>query len=197
MKRRQAIELIKRTHYGGLVPVDASHSDREVNLLLNMGMAIAAQRAYMGNIQVDNEEFIGDAFYITLTGLTIESDNSVELAYTPISAKIGVAISNIKVSGLEKQPMPISSQEIFLWDELPVEKGRIGYHINGSKLQFLSKIPLTGKTMSARLVGTPDLNNLDEELNIPADTIPFAIDYAVGLLDKRRQEDLASRTGKE
>jgi len=197
MKRRQAIELIKRTHYGGLVPVDASHSDREVNLLLNMGIAIAAQRAYMGNIQVDNEEFIGDAFYITLTGLTIESDNSVELAYTPISAKIGVAISNIKVSGLEKQPMPISSQEIFLWDELPVEKGRIGYHINGSKLQFLSKIPLTGKTMSARLVGTPDLNNLDEELNIPADTIPFAIDYAVGLLDKRRQEDLASRTGKE
>ena len=197
MKRRQAIELIKRTHYGGLVPVDASHSDREVNLLLNMGIAIAAQRAYMGNIQVDNEEFIGDAFYITLTGLTIESDNSVELAYTPISAKIGVAISNIKVSGLEKQPMPISSQEIFLWDELPVEKGRTGYHINGSKLQFLSKIPLTGKTMSARLVGTPDLNNLDEELNIPADTIPFAIDYAVGLLDKRRQEDLASRTGKE
>jgi len=197
MKRRQAIELIKRTHYGGLVPVDASHSDREVNILLNMGIAIAAQRAYMGNIQVDNEEFIGDAFYITLTGLTIESDNSVELAYTPISAKIGVAISNIKVSGLEKQPMPISSQEIFLWDELPVEKGRIGYHINGSKLQFLSKIPLTGKTMSARLVGTPDLNNLDEELNIPADTIPFAIDYAVGLLDKRRQEDLASRTGKE
>ena len=197
MKRRQAIELIKRTHYGGLVPVDASHSDREVNILLNMGIAIAAQRAYMGNIQVDNEEFIGDAFYITLTGLTIESDNSVELAYTPISAKIGVAISNIKVSGLEKQPMPISSHEIFLWDELPVEKGRIGYYINGSRLQFLSKIPLTDKTMSARLVGTPDWNTLEEELNIPADNIPFAIDYAVGMLDKRRQEDLASRTGKE
>ena len=142
MKRRQAIELIKRTHYGGLVPVDASHSDREVNLILNMGIAIAAQRAYMGNIQVDNEEFVGDAFYITLTGLTIEPDNSVELAYTPISAKIGIAISNIKVSGLEKQPIPISSQEIFLWDELPIEKGRVGYHINGSRLQFLSKVSL-------------------------------------------------------
>ena len=197
MKRRQAIELIKRTHYGGLVPVDASHSDREVNLILNMGIAIAAQRAYMGNIQVDNEEFVGDAFYITLTGLTIEPDNSVELAYTPISAKIGIAISNIKVSGLEKQPIPISSQEIFLWDELPIEKGRVGYHINGSRLQFLSKVSLDGKTMSARLIGTPDLNNLDEELNVPADTIPFAIDYAVGLLDKRRQEESASRMGKE
>ena len=51
--------------------------------------------------------------------------------------------------------------------------------------------------MSARLIGTPDLNNLDEELNVPADTIPFAIDYAVGLLDKRRQEESASRMGKE
>jgi len=197
MTRRQAIEIVKRTHYGGLVPVDASHSDREVNLLLNMGIAISAQRAYVGNIQLDNEEFISDAFYVTVTGLSISSDNSVELAYTPISSKIGVTISNIKVSGIEKQPVPISSQEIFLWDELPMEKGRIGYYINGSKLQFLSKIPLTSKTMSARLIGTPDGNNLDDELNVPADIIPFAIDYAVGLLDKRRQEESASRIGKE
>lgn len=197
MTRRQAIEIVKRTHYGGLVPVDASHSDREINMMLNMGIAVAAQRAYVGAIQIDNEEYVGDAFYITLSGLTIGADNSVELAYTPISAKIGVAVSNIKVTGLEKQPIPISSQEIFLWDELPKEKGRVAYHINGSKLQFLSKISLNGKTMSARFIGTPDANSLDEELNVPADTIPFAIDYAVGLLDKRRQEEVASRTGKE
>jgi len=197
MTRRQAIELIKRTHYGALVPVDATHSDREVNLMVNMGIAMAAQRAYMGSIQVDNEEIVGDAFYITLTGLSIGPDNSVELAYTPISAKVGVAISNIKVAGLEKQPIALSSQEIFLWDELPVEKGRVGYHINGSKLQFLSKVSLNGKTMSARFIGTPDLNNIDEELNVPADTIPFVVDYVVGLLDKRRQEESASRIGKE
>lgn len=197
MTRKQAVELIKRTHYGGLVPVDASHSDRETNIMLNMGIAVAAQRAYVGNIQVDNEEFIGDAFYVTLSNLSIGSDNSVELAYTPISAKIGVSISNIKVFGLEKQPIPLSSNEIFLWDELPVEKGRVGYHINGSKLQFLSKIPLNGKTMSVRLIGLPDVNNLDEELNVPADTIAFAVEYAVNLLDKRRQEESASRIGKE
>lgn len=197
MTRRQAIELIKRTHYGGLVPVDASHSDRETNIMLNMGIAVAAQRAYVGNIQVDNEEFIGDAFYVTLSNLSIASDNSVELAYTPISAKIGIAISNIKVSGLEKQPIPLSSNEIFLWDELPMEKGRVGYHINGSKLQFLSKLSLKDKTMSIRLIGIPDANNLDDELSVPADTIAFAIDYAVGLLDKRRQEESASRIGKE
>lgn len=197
MTRKQAIELIKRTHYGGLVPVDASHSDRETNIMLNMGIAVAAQRAYVGNIQLDNEEFIGDAFYVTLSGLTIGGDNSVELGYTLIGAKIGVAVSNIKVTGLEKQPIPISSNEIFLWDELPMEKGRVAYHINGSKLQFLSKISLSGKNMSARLIGTPDANSLDEELNVPADTIAFAIDYAVALLDKRRQEELASRTGKE
>ena len=197
MTRRQAIELIKRTHYGGLVPVDASHSDRETNIMLNMGIAVAAQRAYVGNIQVDNEEFIGDAFYVTLSNLSIASDNSVELAYTPISAKIGIAISNIKVSGLEKQPIPLSSNEIFLWDELPMEKGRVGYHINGSKLQFLSKLSLKDKTMSIRLIGIPDANNLDDELSVPADTIDFAIDYAVGLLDKRRQEESASRIGKE
>lgn len=197
MTRRQAIELIKRTHYGGLVPVDASHSDRETNIMLNMGIAVAAQRAYVGNIQVDNEEFIGDAFYVTLSNLSIASDNSVELAYTPISAKIGVTISNIKVSGLEKQPIPLSSNEIFLWDELPMEKGRVGYHINGSKLQFLSKLSLKDKTMSIRLIGIPDANNLDDELSVPADTIAFAIDYAVGLLDKRRQEESASRIGKE
>jgi hypothetical protein len=196
MTRKQAIELIKRTHYGGLVPVDASHSDREVNLMLNMGIAVAAQRALMGNIQVDNEEFIGDAFYVTLAGLTVGADNSVELGYTPTSANIGISVSNIKVTGLEKQPIPISSKEIFLWDELPMERGRIAYHINGSKLQFLSKISLSGKTMSARFVGVPDANNLDDELNVPADTIAFCVEYVVGLLDKRRQEDIASRTGK-
>lgn len=197
MTRRQAIELIKRTHYGGLVPVDASHSDREINIMLNMAIAVSAQRALVGGIQIDNEEFIADEFYVTINNLSIGSDNSVELGYTLIGANIGISISNISVSGLEKQPIPISSREIFIWDELPMERGRVAYHINGSKLQFLSKIPLSGKTVSARFVGIPDTNNLDDELNVPADTMAFCVEYAVGLLDKRRQEDMASRTGKE
>ena len=70
MTRKQAIELIKRTHYGGLVPVDASHSDREVNLMLNIGISVAAIRSYRENVNVNNEEFIGDAFYVTLNNLS-------------------------------------------------------------------------------------------------------------------------------
>jgi hypothetical protein len=197
MTRRQAIELIKRTHYGGLVPVDASHSDREVNLILNMGIAVLAQKNYMDNVRADNEELIGDAFYTTLSNLTISSDNSVELAYTPISAKIGVSVSNVKVTGIEKQPIPISASEVFLLEELPMEKGRVAYYINGSKLQFVSKISLNTKTVSVRLIGVPDVNNLDEELSVPSDILTLAVEYSVGILDKRRQEDLASRTGKE
>lgn len=197
MTRRQAIELIKRTHYGGLVPVDASHSDREVNLILNMGIAVLAMKNYNDNVRLDNEDFIGDTFYTTLSNLTIASDNSVELAYTPISAKIGISISNVKVNGVEKQPIPISASEVFLLEELPMEKGRVAYYINGSKLQFVSKISLLNKTMSVRLVGVPDTNNLDEELSVPADILALAVDYSVGMLDKRRQEDIASRTGKE
>lgn len=196
MTRNQAIELIKRTHYGGLVPVDASHSDREVNLMLNIGISVAAMRNYRENVNIDNEEFIGDAFYITLSNLTIDSNNEVETNYTPVGVHIGVAIAGLSIPGLQKQPIPVDSKDVFLWDELPVEKGRTGYYINGSKIKFLSKIPLTSKTVTVRMAGVPDTNDLNTELNIPSDQLSIAMEYVINLLDKRRQEDVASRTGK-
>lgn len=196
MTRKQAIELIKRTHYGGLVPVDASHSDREVNLMLNIGISVAAMRSYRENVNIDNEEFIGDAFYVTLSNLSIDSNNEVETNYTPVGVHIGVAIAGLSVSGLQKQPIPVDSKDVFLWDELPVEKGRVGYYINGSKIKFLSKIPLATKTVSVRMAGVPDTNDLNSELNIPSDQLSIAMEYVINLLDKRRQEDVASRTGK-
>lgn len=196
MTRNQAIELIKRTHYGGLVPVDASHSDREVNLMLNIGISVAAIRNYRESVNVSNEEFIGDAFYVTLSNLAIDSNNEVETNYTPIGLSVGMVISGLSVSGLEKQPIPIETKDVFLWDELPMEKGRAGYHINGSKIKFLSKIPLTSKTVSVRMAGVPDTNDLNSELNIPSDQLSIAMEYVINLLDKRRQEDIASRTAK-
>lgn len=196
MTRKQAIELIKRTHYGGLVPVDASHSDREVNLMLNIGISVAAIRSYRENVNISNEEFIGDAFYVTLSNLAIDANNEVETTYTPVGLNIGMAISGLSVSGLEKQPIPVEAKDVFLWNELPIEKGRTGYYINGSKIKFLSKIPLTTKTVSVRMAGIPDANDLNSELNVPSDQLAIAMEYVVNLLDKRRQEDIASRTGK-
>ena len=122
MTRKQAIELIKRTHYGGLVPVDASHSDREVNLMLNIGISVAAIRNYRENVNVSNEEFIGDAFYVTLSNLAVDSNNEVETNYTPVGLSIGMAISGLSVSGLEKQPIPVESKDVFLWDERRLSK---------------------------------------------------------------------------
>lgn len=196
MKRKQAIELIKRTHYGGLVPVDSSHSDREVNLMLNIGISVAAIRNYRESVNVNNEEFIGDAFYVTLNNLTVDSNNEVETSYTPVGLNIGTTISGLKVDGLQKQPIPVEAKDVFLWDELPIEKGRTGFYINGSKIKFLSKIPLTSKTVSVRMAGVPDTNDLNSELNIPSDQLSVAMEYVIGLLDKRRQEGANSKMAK-
>lgn len=197
MTRRQAVEVIKRTHYGGIVPVDATHTDREVNLLLNMGISSVGIRAYKENININNEDVISDTFYMTLSNLVIDANEEVETNYTPLGVNIGIALSNLIVTGLEKQPIPISAKEVFLWNELSNEKGRAAYYINGSKVKFLSKIPLASKTVSVRVAGIPDTNNLDDELNVPAEHLSSAIEYVVAFLDKRRQEDMISRTGKE
>ena len=197
MTRAQAVELIKRTHYGGIVPVDATHSDREVNIMLNMGIAAAAGKYYNDAVRLDNEDYIGDAFYTTLSGLTVAGDNSLETSITPLGMNIGISISGVTVSGLEKQPIPIRQNDVFLWNELPVEKGRAGYYIDGSKIQFISKVSLSGKSVAVRMIGVPDNNSLTDELNVPADMLTLAIEIAVAMLDKRRQEDMTSRTGKE
>lgn len=197
MTRKQAVEIIKRTHYGGIVPVDATHTDREINLMLNMGISLVAIRAYKENININNEDVIGDAFYVTLSNLVIDGSEEIETSYTPIGVSIGIALSNLIVSGLEKQPIPLSAKEIFLWNELSNEKGRAAYYINGSKIKFSSKIPLAGKSVSVRVAGVPDTNNLDDELSVPSEQLSSAIEYVIALLDKRRQEDITSRTGKE
>ena len=197
MTRAQAVELIKRTHYGGIVPVDATHSDREVNIMLNMGIAAAAGKYYNDAVRLDNEDYIGDAFYTTLSGLTVAGDNSLETSITPLGMNIGISISGVTVSGLEKQPIPIRQNDVFLWNELPIEKGRAGYYIDGSKIQFISKVSLSGKSVAVRMIGVPDNNSLTDELNVPADMLTLAIEIAVAMLDKRRQEDMTSRTGKE
>ena len=164
--------------------------------MLNIGISVAAIRNYRENVNVSNEEFIGDAFYVTLSNLSVDSNNEIETNYTPIGLSIGMAISGLSVSGLTKQPIPVESKDVFLWDELPIEKGRTGYYINGSKIKFLSKIPLTSKVVSVRMAGVPDTNDLNSELNIPSDQLSIAMEYVINLLDKRRQEDIASRTGK-
>jgi hypothetical protein len=197
MTRKQAIEIIKRTHYGGTVPVDASHTDREVNLMLNMGISVVAIRAYRENININNEDVINDAFYVTLSNLIVDANGEIETSYTPIGVNIGIALSNLIVTGLEKQPIPLAAKEVFLWNELSNEKGRAAYYINGSKIKFLSKVPMVGKSVSVRVAGVPDTNNLEDELSVPSEQLSSAIEYVVALLDKRRQEDFTSRTGKE
>jgi hypothetical protein len=164
--------------------------------MLNIGISVAAIRNYRESVNVNNEEFIGDAFYVTLNNLAVDSNNEIETSYTPVGLNIGTTISGLKVNGLEKQPIPVESKDVFLWDELPIEKGRTGYYIVGSKIKFLSKIPLTSKLVSVRMAGVPDTNDLNSELNIPSDQIAVAMEYVIGLLDKRRQDGANSKMAK-
>jgi hypothetical protein len=46
------------------------------------------------------------------------------------------------------------------------------------------------------MAGVPDTNDLNSELNVPSDQLSIAMEYVINLLDKRRQEDIASRTAK-
>jgi len=183
LTRKYLCELILRRVYNGDVSDDAGTTIEDVNGWLNFGIASAAMKNYADTAQMDVEQ-VGDAFYSTITGLSLAKDSSTgyyttSLPTTPYALPKGFDISGVYIEGAGELSTPllrIDQKYLGYYNDLRMPKNKTGYWIEGRTVFINSRFVLDGKSIRVRMATSGAVDNLDAEVNLPDDLAMFAVD---------------------
>lgn len=196
MLRGQFIESILMQLYGAKQSDDAEITYNLVNLYVQEGIAVAAQAAYKGAIQIDGVGYINNGFYSTFSGLSISQDATDNQCYSftlpeipvGVSANMGIAEIRFKADGFTSLPgIPLSMNQWGYFDSMRPIPNKILFLPEGKTVRAKTPLILSLYTATVKMISGGDVSNLNSELIIPPDSIPVCRDYVV-------QKLLAQRT---
>ena len=200
--RKQIIEQIRRAIYGSQPPDTSNITVGLVNIWINQGAALAAQKNYSGSSQMESISYVNSSFYTTYKGLTITPDENLIYKLLLPSIPIGIGqnegVSTVMLkdaTGLISYPLIFLNQ-----NQRAINRGRrvipnklVGWQ-EGQYVYAISTIPLSTFTATVSMVSSGDSTNLDGIFNVPDDYMPIIIDYCVkmGMTERMQKKDLAA-----
>jgi hypothetical protein len=188
MTRKELCELIQMRLAGGMPSDDFPITLDEINLWLDHGIAASAMKNYTDGVQIDGLEFIGDAYYTTFKNLSLTKDTD-SLYYTttlpaaPIGVPRGYDITSAYImkpeGGYSKAMLRVNPQQLDYYNELPKPKDAIEFWVEG-KVMFVrtdTAFLLNNNKVAVRMAGSAGSRSLTAEALVPADAVPFVVDY--------------------
>jgi len=190
MVRGALIESILMAIYGQKPTDDAEISDNLVNMYIDEGIAVAAQKCYNGNIQLDGIGYVNNGFYSTFSGISISQDGTDNLTYKLTLPQVPVGIGSsyglpelrFRNGSTSFTGIPLTMNQWAYYEGMPIIPNKILYLQEGSSVRMKSTMLLTAFTGTVKLISGGDSTDLNSTLNVPPDYIPIIRDYAVGKL---------------
>lgn len=186
MTIRAFIEAVRRQIYGGQPPSEASVTIGLVKNYLPDAIGMAAQACYKNSLQFDGIAYINNSFYQTFKGLEVVEDEQfiwrVDLPHIPFGIGTSEGISTLILKDNESRQLTFP----FIWlseNQRTVFRGmraipnKILAYSQSDSVYILSTLTLSDYTAQATMVSGGDMDDLSNELNVPADYIPIMRDY--------------------
>lgn len=187
MTRLQFIERNKIQIYGGIPTDDAEITDSLINLWLSDAIGFAAKTCWKEAIQIDGVAYLNNSFYTTFSGIVITSDDTDNLCYKFTLPQVpfglgkneGVAKVQFKDENgfVSQNAIPLSMNQIGYADRQRPIPNKIVYWYEGSIVRMKTPLIMTEYTATVRMASGGDANNLDSELNVPADYYQYMVQY--------------------
>lgn len=188
---RQLAEIIQSRITGGLLTPDVEVTLTEIAIWIQAGIAVSIKKDYADGVQLDNLEYVGDAYYgrfliensvedelsglmsATLPGMPV----SMPRGYDIVSATFVPVEDGTKIKGLRLSP-----QQSDYYQELSLPSDMIPFWTNGSFLFYdvVSGVPNVQYNVVLIMAGAAVPPVLDAVLPAPIDAEPFIIDYVLG-----------------
>lgn len=195
MTRRVYIELIRRQIYGGQPNSDAEITPNLVNKWLDFGLAAAAQKNYNGNLQLEGISYVNNSFYTTYKSLTVTKDEQflwkVELPHIPYGLGTSEGVSTLvfkdSASGqLSQNVVWLSQNQRSFAKNMTAIPNKLLAYSQGKYIYIESTIQLSQYTAQVTMVSGGSGSDLDNEINVPDDYLPFVTDYIKAQLQFER-----------
>lgn len=202
--RRFFIERFLRQVYNGYPSDDSNITPNLVNSYLNDALAAAAKQNYVENAKMDGISYVNNSFSTTFSDISITSDPTIDLGYQLTLPQIPVAlgrnegINSIRFKGPEgyvsQSVIWLSAAQAAYADNMRRIPNKICAYPEGNVVKFQSEIPLYDYKAVVSMVSGGDSSNLDSNLNIPDDWMPFISEYILNALSEERKQpkDLAN-----
>lgn len=187
MKRGEFIERNRIQIYGGVPTDDAEITDSLINFWMPDAIGFAAKTCWKEAIQIDGVAYLNNSFYTTYSGITIGSDDTDNLCYKFTLPQVpfglgrneGVAKIQFKDSNgfVSQNAIPLSMNQVGYADRQRPIPNKITYWYEGDVVRIKTSLIMTAYTAIVRMASGGDQNDLDSELNVPADYYPFMVQY--------------------
>lgn len=187
MTRGEFIERNSRQIYGGIKTDDAEITDNLINSWLSDAIGYAAKACWKEAIQIDGVAYLNNSFYTTFSGIAISADDTDNLCYKFILPQVpfglgkneGIAVIQLKDSNgfVSQSLIPLSMNQIGYASRQRPIPNKIMYWYEGQIVRMKTSLILTEYTAGVRMASGGDSNNLDSELNVPADYYPLMVQY--------------------
>lgn len=187
MTRGEFIERHRIQIYGGIPTDDAEITESLINYWLSDAIGHAAKMCWKESIQIDGVAYLNNSFYTTYSGIAITTDDTDNLCYKfslpdvpfGLGKNEGIAMIQLKDSNgfVSQSLIPLSMNQVGYASRQRPIPNKIMYWYEGSIVRMKTSLILTGYTAGVRMASGGDSNDLDSELNVPADYYPFMVQY--------------------
>lgn len=193
MIRSIFIERVRREIYGEQPSNDAAITIGLVNNLINEAVAVAAQKNYEKNQQIEGIGFVNNSFYTTFKGLAITEDERFLYKLTLPDIPVGIGkndgISSLRLSdgsNVSFDCIPLSqSQKAYARSMRPIPNKTL-YYPEGNKAFIISTLILTQYTGTVTMISAGLSTDLSSEITVPPDFYPLMESYIKSILMAER-----------
>lgn len=202
MQRIVYIERVLRQVYNGQPPSDATITNNLVNKYINEALAISAKQNYIESLKLDGVAYVNNGFYTTFKGLAITEDElflyKITLPQMPLGIGRSEGVSSLKfkidANEVSFPAIPLSEDQKGYYRSMRTVPNKLLYYQEGSNLFVISVISLIPYTAIVTMISGGDENDLESELNIPAEWYPTMNDYILKqlLTERNIKKDLVS-----
>lgn len=185
MSRKDFIEMVRRQIYGGTPSDDAEITIGLVNVWLEQGIAVAAQKNYKDAIQIDGIAYVNGSFYTTYKGVAVTNDEQflwkIALPHLPFGIGTDEGVSTLKFRGNASElSQPIvwltQNQKAYYQNMRPIPNKLLAY-TEGGNIFAISTIMLSQYTANVCMISGGDKTDLNSTLNVPSDYFPTIVEY--------------------
>lgn len=203
MLRVQYIEQVRRLIYGGQPDTDSEITVNLVNLYVDQAIAFAAQKNYKDNLTLDGVAYVNNSFYSTFKGLAITEDDQfvwkITLPQIPVGIGANEGLSTLVIRDNESRQLSfpvvwITQNQRTIFRGMRTIPNKLIAYSEGKYAYLLTTLILSDYTAQVTMISGGDSTDLQSELNVPPDYLPFMTEYLQKVLTSARMapKDLAA-----
>lgn len=197
MTRKFFIEQVLRQVYGGWITDDNTITTNLVNSYINEAIAASVKRNAAENLQIDGVAYVNNSFYTTYNINSITEDENFIFKFSIPQIPIGVGsnegIASVQFKDADKnlsyEAVILNMNQVSYLSSMRNIPNKVLVWFEGNVVYIKSLINLTPFKAKVRMIsGTKDSNDINSELQVPDDSLPFIREYVVNQLIKERQQ---------